>query len=344
MPAAAAMRTPGVAGPFLNCDDIPEAGVGHRVCKHRALVTHGCFPTVFEEDDEGEDWQALAERQVQQETGKEPWSCGSCTFLNAAALHTCEVCDRSRTFPPALRDGASATPGPPTCWNPVENVVVDPKPFLCGQKWPSLRQAAEKSWDLCEQSSIASSMVDVAKIADLEESWQPFQQPCMTSSTVDVAKMADLEAENNFDNVSIASSWLDVGSVANINAASEPIFCVETSSMSSWLEISESTDIVETMEITSSEDLGACSSPKQGECVASNIPIGGTRWSSVVSAVGTRAKLNTPNRAGVVVPPLVRRPVLPKAKVDAAGPDGELFDDQDGRGCARANRRYRKRR
>merc|ERR1712050_798149 len=40
--------------------------------------------------------------------------------------------------------------------------------FHLGKQWPALRQAAEKTWDLCDQSSLASSMVDVARIAELE--------------------------------------------------------------------------------------------------------------------------------------------------------------------------------
>jgi len=58
---------------------------------------------------------------------------------------------------------------------------------------------------------MASCTVDVAKMIGLE-AWDFSEQSSIASSVVDVSKIAEQEDDVHFDNLSAVSSWFDVGS------------------------------------------------------------------------------------------------------------------------------------
>merc|ERR1712107_188110 len=146
------------------------------------------------------------------------WSCASCTFVNVGVLPHCKMCERPRRFPAHK-----------------ESTHMEPAPTLSAQKWPSLQQSAGKCWDLHEQSSMESSIIDVAEMIDLE-AWDFCEQSSIASSVVDVSKIADLEDDVHCDNLSAMSSWFDVGSPGNMEWLSEENSCTEVFSLASWQE------------------------------------------------------------------------------------------------------------
>merc|ERR1712107_647222 len=168
------------------------------------------------------------------------WSCASCTFVNVGALPHCKMCERPRRFPAHK-----------------ESAHMEPAPTLSAQKWPSLQQSAGKCWDLREQSSMASSIIDVAKMIDLE-AWDFCEQSSIASSVFDVSKIAEVEDDVRCDNLSAVSSWFDVGSPRNVEWPSEENSCVEVSSLASWQESAVVTEIrTDTAEHVVSEEPNA---------------------------------------------------------------------------------------
>lgn len=388
--AAAPARV--AASPLLNCDDIPEVAFKGRAKafggSRRGQVRHkhqaGCFQTVFEVNDEDEDWPEIGQRDWQ-ETDQQfradvQWLCAFCTFMNASALPVCEMCERPRV-PPVPDVAAHAicelVVREPAACEVSATGGSDAQPtvtFVGARKWPSLMQAAEKSWDLCSQSSMASSIVDVAILADLDgadkdgplaleaiapievrpsELFDNFSETgsqrggadcgdasSVTSSWCHVAACEDDEAQSHGDNASVASSWIAVGDLADIEA--KPWETTKTSSKLCWLEVAAPFDL-EGKPVESLNDVCDSSVSKQNHPAWKRCP-GVATWSAVASASGNGCKLEAPSLSGVPVPPLVRRQAPPKKKAALEVDDQVFFDDQDGRGQGRCNRSYRRRR
>lgn len=207
---------------------------------------------------------------------------------------------------------------------------MEPAPTLSAQKWPSLQQSAGKCWDLREQSSMASSIIDVAEMIDWE-AWDFCEQSSIASSVVDVSKIADLEDDVHCDNLSAMSSWFDVGSPGKMEWLSEENSCTEVSSLASWQEAAVVTEIcTDTTEQAVSEEPHAVarqtSDPMQRELKT---------WLSVASAALSCAKPSSTSRPGEFIPLRVSHPVHPKKRILVADLDDEMFEDQDGRGYAR---------
>jgi len=200
---------------------------------HYQKLQPSSVETIFEEDWRTGDWPNYPEDQAHPATDEAQWSCASCTFLNAGASSHCQMCDRERGLLSATEEvqwscasctfvNFGALPRCKMCERPhrppahTELAHVEPAPTLSAQKWPSLQQSAGKCWDLCcEQSSMAS--------------WDFCEQSSIASSVVDVSKIAELEDDVHFDNLSAVSSWLDVGSPEDMEWPSEANSCVEVS-------------------------------------------------------------------------------------------------------------------
>lgn len=378
MPSGASLAAVhSMVSPSLNYDDAPEAGF--TACRQRRRQKHrpSRFHTVFEEQGEEKNWENYPEVQKLETSIDEQWSCVLCTFLNRSDLLRCEMCDQPRV---PLTDDSVLPPAryllsPTACEVSMDNIKDKPDKTR-GIKWPSLLQSVEKSWDLCDQSSMASSMIDVAKLEDVEgaredaieaitigestaEFFDIFSETGSQlggTDTGDIASVASswyhaakvlgaTQAESQSDIASVASSWLDVGNLVDVNDASETNSCIETSLTYSWLEVNNSTDLaMKTVQPSESEDSATLVIPGKAlkDQAAATGRFGGTTWSSVVSHAGTKDKAQIPKRSSMLVPPLVRRPPLPKKKSEAMDPCDEFFEDRDERGCARAHRQYRR--
>jgi len=366
IPTASVVAQPAVvirSGPLLNYDDVPEAGLGPKCSKKRQILKRHQprrFPVVFEEVSDEECWPDLHQEPNQLDADEDQWSCASCTFLNAVALPACEMCGQSRH--------ASVV------HTPVQDTHIQGHRETAnfhrtrGGGWPSVLQSVESSWDLCDQSSMAS-MVDVAKLSDLE---------CANKGDIEVVTPANvLEAEffeifsetashladghrhgdcasvasswhhvqeGCQDDASVASSWLDVGDLADIEPPSQHPHALSCSGISGevlTLNCKHSGRAI--VQHTNSDTLDAAEKLQEDLQPPSNTSSAGTTWSSIVSTTGSAGIFEPKNRR-VSMPPLARRSA-PKQKTWDTELDGDCFgDDQDVRGCARSNRSYRSRR
>jgi len=170
---------------------------------------------------------------------------------------------------------------------------------------------------------MASSIVDVAE-------WDFCEQSSLASSVVDVSKIAELEDDIHCDNLSAVSSWYDVGSPGNMEWPSEENSSMEVLSLASLQEAAVVTEIcIDTIEhvVSEGQDAVVCktSDPLQHELKT---------WLSVASGAVSCAKPSITSRREFI-PPRVGHPVPPKKRVLVADLDDQMFEDQDGRGYAR---------
>lgn len=360
-------RTP--AGPSLNYDDVPEAGFrsgfNRRIRFGSSLAQNSqkhipCrFQTVAEENEEHRDDELSPEADQWVEA---QWPCASCTFLNNALINVCEMCGQQRV--PAFKD---------ILVNPGIQVVTSinqdeqaPAPAnetnFVGRKWPSLQQslqqATEKSWEFCEQSSMASSMVDVARLADVDADCKDVAPILETDCPVEVSsvELYDIMSDTGSHAVGPAEGCspelYDI--MSNTGSHNADKDRVDTSSMASWWHVDSSS------EASKADGPGNCASAasswvdvgnladfeghsEQDEDPKTIVARGATSWSSLVSEVGDPGRIKAPRRSGVPVPPLTRSQASRK-KAPALEVVDEDFDDQDGRGRCRASRQYRRRR
>mmetsp|Transcript_1353 Transcript_1353/g.2391 ORF Transcript_1353/g.2391 Transcript_1353/m.2391 type:complete len:410 (-) Transcript_1353:79-1308(-) len=371
-------RTP--ASPSLNFNDVPEAGFTvHRIKSYgkahgglrvrvrpskAARDSPGC-PTVLEENEENEEWPYSHDDELVPEAAKEvqaQWPCACCTFLNDALMNVCELCDQPRT--PTM---------PATTMFPEAQVVTDSKNEKAavpasegklGRNWPSLRQslqqATEKSWDFCEQSSVASSMVDVATLADVDGLHKDVAMPVKVVPPAEVSSaeffdiMSDTGSQAAAPAEVCSAELYDIMSTSGSQVADKEQG--DTSSMASWLHLGAAS------EVSNTDDQGNCASAAsswvdignladfEGHPEPDDATARGARsvatWSSLVSERGSMGRVTVPSRSGVPVPPLRRCQAARKKDKKAAvlQEDDEHYDDQDGRARGRASQRYRRRR
>jgi len=322
----------------LNCEDLPEVrcvkinNVKLRYGK-RAARAYAALPAYFqpvfeeEEDDEEE-----PQEQTQVDVEAESWPCSFCTFLNAAQLPDCEMCGLPRRS--IAHQVATVDPQPT-----LSPCSVYKSGAIAGlRKWPSLQQASQRSWEICEQSSTTSSMLDVGRMADLqgpsEHGSAPFEMilgigleqteglDCVSKDrsldeTSSMVSWCRVEAPHGQgDGSSVASSWLDVGNLADVEGAS-------TNAPPEW------------------QHRSGFAVP-QGQVKRG----GATAWSTVASAaaVATPVGMATcPRCPKAPMPPWVHRQAPQKQKQKPAPieeEDDDFYDDQDGRGRPRCNRRF----
>jgi len=356
-------RTP--AGPSLNSDDVPEAGFAGRSFRRTQVSQKhrpSCFQTVVEGNEENSEWPCSHDDELLPEADKQlevQWQCASCTFLNDALMSVCEMCDRHRT---RSARGTAVTPEAQAVASSDKkegNAPPSEKAFV-GRKWPSLQQslcqATEKSWEFCEQSSVASSMVDVARLADVDASCKD------AAVTLEAAAPAAVSAAELFDIMSDSGSHAAAPAedcspeLYDIMSNTGPLTAdkerTDTSSMASWWHLDASS------EVSKVDGQGKCASvasswvdvgnladfeghPEQDPKI--KIANGATSWSALVSEAGSAGRIKAPSCSGVPVPPLTRCQA-PRKKAPAPEVEDEDFDDQDGRGRGRASRQYRRRR
>jgi len=179
----------------------------------------------------------------------EDWVCKSCGDANLWALLTCEGCGLRRTVGAA---DAIALADTNSCLTIMDHQHPRKTGAILGlRKWPSLQQAAEKSWEICDQSSVASSIMDIARLSDLEGTNDHM------SSVVDAALDAEsrlrdtsqparlgesISSGHADDEVSLADSWcqaakLDLASVASSWQDVGNLHDIDTCSVGSWLQI-----------------------------------------------------------------------------------------------------------
>lgn len=250
---------------------------------------------------------AVAEdHEMEPET--EDWVCKSCGAANLWALLTCEGCGHRRTSDASIVDdtnlaslAASAPQHPPKSGR-----------ILGLRKWPSLQQAAEKSWEICDQSSVASSMIDIARLSDLEGTHDNI------ASVVDVAVDAEsclhdicqptgpgesAGSEHADDEVSLADSWchaskLDLASVASSWQDVGHLPDVETCSIGSWLQITPPDDkqVAKAAADAAAQPIAGSSELSQAELEKACVGNGSTDCG--YDKFGQR--VNTPNRHAVI--------------------------------------------
>jgi len=142
----------------------------------------------------------------------------------------------------------------------------------------------------------------------------------------------------------VASSWLDVGDLADIEPPSQHPHALSCSGISGevlTLNCKHSGRAI--VQHTNSDALDAAEKLQEDLQPPSNTSSAGTTWSSIVSTTGS-AGIFEPKSRRVSMPPLARRSA-PKQKTWDTELDGDCFgDDQDVRGCVRSNRSYRSRR
>jgi hypothetical protein len=85
--------------------------------------------------------------------GEPQWTCSKCTFLNAGALKTCEMCEHHSKAPITT------------------NVAQMPCDLQndCDSTWPCLAVAETTSWTDCDVSSVASSWLDVNTFEEIDD-------------------------------------------------------------------------------------------------------------------------------------------------------------------------------
>jgi hypothetical protein len=306
--------------------------------------------------------------QEAEQQKKDQWPCESCTFLNHIVLTVCEMCDQHRIEPVPVRAMVGEPQVSIDSMREESAFPTSGRAPIAGKKWPSLQQAVEKSWDFCEQSSVASSAIDTARLADVEDAHEDVARNVKVTDQThacpaecydifsdtgsrradddisDVTSMASwlhlatsseaFKANCQAENTSVASSWVDVGNLADFEADNEKAGLVETSSIAASREIVE--------------QLGSCDGNSLGSpqpCGVKRLGArGATSWSSLVAATGGTGGVKIPMRPGVPMPPLTRCQAPRKKAVALDSEDVECEDDQDGRGRARAGRKYRQRR
>merc|ERR1712187_474447 len=119
------------------------------------------------------------------------------------------------------------------------------------------------------------------------------------------------------ESASVASSWMDVGDLADFEAEHEKTGTIDISSTSTCHEVA--------------------AQPSKCE-----VHVGSTTWSSLVSKKNNTENIHTLIRPRVPMPPLTR--CQAPRKKPAPVEDEEFEDDQDGRGRGRASRKHRQRR
>lgn len=237
------------------------------------------------------------------------WVCKGCGEANLRALLTCEGCGQRR--------GATGASESSTIddTNLASFAALAPQqPPKAGRilglrKWPSLQQAAERSWEICDQSSVASSMIDIARLSDLEgthdnmssivvdaavdaesclhDSCQPTGpgEPAVSEHADDEVSLADSWCHaSKLDLASVASSWQDVGHLPD----------VETCSVGSWLQIIPPDDkqVAKATVDAAAQPIAGSSEPSQAELEKACV---GNR-SADCGYVTSGQQVSTPNR------------------------------------------------
>jgi len=152
-------------GPTLNCEDLPEAGMGlgrvpSSFSNRNRSKRHGYM--AFKPRMNSVGMPALSETQDEMEciTDFEPhqWRCKACTLLNNALVSRCEVCETKRTDHVArvVQGNMQKCAAAP---------LIGSSPSL---DWPALPEAWEHadSWIDCDVSSVASSWLDIGSTDD----------------------------------------------------------------------------------------------------------------------------------------------------------------------------------
>lgn len=81
------------------------------------------------------------------------WQCSACTFLNASAMPSCEVCGT----PKQQRS---------TCIQITTAIEQMPPHEQDVASWPSLAEAVDKSFAFCEVSSVGSSWLEIGETGE----------------------------------------------------------------------------------------------------------------------------------------------------------------------------------
>jgi len=163
--------------PLLNNADMPEtlpSSMGRRRMR-RSTAHHGrdardanamlksangmlSIPEITEDEEQPYSWP---------HTSAAGWACDRCTFLNKGENYSsCEMCQTPKQFCNAWTDAELAELVELAELAEAGNCPTDE---MRQGDWPSLNEASEdKTWDVCEVSSVGSSWLDIADVQDFE--------------------------------------------------------------------------------------------------------------------------------------------------------------------------------
>lgn len=194
------LRPPRVhARPTPNTLDLPDIGLaGTRAGKSRGLSRKQGRRSALELVPE--DYELSGSEETGDEEAEAPWECAACTFSNAGAMPSCEMCAKPRSGPSIARRALRAA-------SAEKGISSDAD----ADAWPSLLEATDKSWTLCEVSSVGSSWLDVG------DTGQPAEDDDVTSSSVSFLVLGEVPASEP-----AAGSWAALAAAGPRPRTSEP--------------------------------------------------------------------------------------------------------------------------